>query len=470
MLPRFLPPTDWPRALDDSVVQLQTLSLHSLVYLSGCLKQAQDEANQPHRQSAPEVTAKFLLGLQETLKPAQIPTSTQRTLTTASEAQPRNSSPAKCNLPLAGARPKIDRPETQQDSPPKSSIEPFSKPNPLTPTLSAPKSFSKTPIASEKRPSPSNQNRIDKLLQEMDSGYRSKEKSAEILRSLSSLLEFDTTGCVAARLSAAYSSGEDGLAKDPKKAEDLRIKALPMLLKSQKAKNPVAMTDLGIFYEEGHTILFQEKGEAARLFKMASDLSYVRAHMRLARMYVTGEGVERNLEKAVNLLRKASDAGHAVAQFNLGEMLKNGEGVKEDPKGAIEMYEMSANQEYPLALAKLGWVHDIGYGGVITSPTRALQYYKRAALLGDVTSQYNAGLMYQYGEGTEKNEKQALVWYKFAGVTLPQAFLNNSNERTHKGQGGLGVLAKKLRSFSNRKKTKDPRPSCDRRTPTLRRF
>ena len=46
--------------------------------------------------------------------------------------------------------------------------------------------------------------------------------------------------------------------------------------------------------------------------------------------------------------------------------------------------------------------------------TEAIKCFREAAEQGLAISQYNLGVLYQYGEGVEKDEAQAVDWYRKA--------------------------------------------------------
>ena len=45
----------------------------------------------------------------------------------------------------------------------------------------------------------------------------------------------------------------------------------------------------------------------------------------------------------------------------------------------------------------------------------ALKWYRQAAEKGHELAQYNLGVMYEKGQGTEKNLREAVKWYRKAG-------------------------------------------------------
>ena len=70
----------------------------------------------------------------------------------------------------------------------------------------------------------------------------------------------------------------------------------------------------------------------------------VRAQFYLGWCYKYGEGVKKDLAKAVEWLRQAAERGYAPAQNSLGFCYEYGDGVEKDLKKAIEWYTKDAEQ------------------------------------------------------------------------------------------------------------------------------
>ncbi|WP_207061185.1 tetratricopeptide repeat protein [Motiliproteus sp. SC1-56] len=77
-----------------------------------------------------------------------------------------------------------------------------------------------------------------------------------------------------------------------------------------------------------------------------------RAVTRLAWLYETGLGVERNIETAARLFRQAAEAGIAEAQYALALMLQTGVGQAQNLEQASYWLRQSAAQGYPPAVRK----------------------------------------------------------------------------------------------------------------------
>jgi TPR repeat protein len=59
------------------------------------------------------------------------------------------------------------------------------------------------------------------------------------------------------------------------------------------------------------------------------------------------------LGKAAELYQRAADQGRAFAQNNLGRLYETGQGVPKDLEKATELYQRAANHGYEPAIANL---------------------------------------------------------------------------------------------------------------------
>ena len=68
--------------------------------------------------------------------------------------------------------------------------------------------------------------------------------------------------------------------------------------------------------------------------------------MSLAGCYYNGEGVVKDLERAVAWYMKAAEQNDANAQYNVGWCYKKGEGVAENLERAVEWWTKAAGQGF----------------------------------------------------------------------------------------------------------------------------
>ena len=82
------------------------------------------------------------------------------------------------------------------------------------------------------------------------------------------------------------------------------------------------------------------------------------ASLRLGLRYETGDGVRRNLEKALALYRQAGGAGFAA----LGRCFRLGIGVEKDEKAAAAWYEKDGAAGGRTGMLWLAWMYIKGAG------------------------------------------------------------------------------------------------------------
>ncbi len=139
------------------------------------------------------------------------------------------------------------------------------------------------------------------------------------------------------------------------------------------------------------------------------------AQFSLGSMYHKGEGIPKDLAKAVEWYQKAATQGDAFAQSALGGMYHKGEGVPEDVAKAIEWYQKAAAQGNASAQFNLGFMYYRGKG-VSNDVPRAAEWYQKAAAQGDGPAQIMLGTMYAHGDGVPMDQAKALEWYQKAAA------------------------------------------------------
>ena len=90
-----------------------------------------------------------------------------------------------------------------------------------------------------------------------------------------------------------------------------------------------------------------QRGDFEEAFSIWLPLSRrgdVASQTNLAFLYKNGQGVERDLGKAVIWFTKAAENGDATAQNMLGLLYYSGQGVKQNFTKAAEYYQMAAEQ------------------------------------------------------------------------------------------------------------------------------
>ena len=157
----------------------------------------------------------------------------------------------------------------------------------------------------------------------------------------------------------------------------------------------------------------QYNSEAERRYLAKALAGDADAQNNLGVCYEKGDGIEKNLTKAVEWYEKAAAQGDANAQCNLGYCYEVGLGVEKNIYKAVEWYEKAVAQGHARAQNNLGVCYEFGKG-VEKNIHKAVEWYKKAAEQGDATAQCNLGECYEFGNGVEKNIYKAIEWYEKA--------------------------------------------------------
>src|SRR5262249_55213793 len=125
--------------------------------------------------------------------------------------------------------------------------------------------------------------------------------------------------------------------------------------------------------------------------------------------YETGEGIEKNEEKAVEWFQKAADNKSSYGEANLGRCNQYGIGTKKKIDQAVKYYQASASQASPYGQTLLAWCYEHGYG-IKQDLKKALTLYRTAADKGWPLAASNLSRCYQKGIGIAMNETEAVKW------------------------------------------------------------
>ena len=98
-------------------------------------------------------------------------------------------------------------------------------------------------------------------------------------------------------------------------------------------------------FNDGVVALMTGKyAEALQTFvPLAEASNHAYAQYFLARMYATGQGVEKDPKTAAEWYRKAAEQGVADAQYRLGALYESGDGVPGDMEYAYGWYSVAAH-------------------------------------------------------------------------------------------------------------------------------
>ena len=119
------------------------------------------------------------------------------------------------------------------------------------------------------------------------------------------------------------------------------------------------------------------------------------------------------------IVKKLSNNGYSEATFYLADAYSRGSlGLESDTREAFKLYQSAAKAGHAQAAYRVAVCCEIGHeegGGTSRDAVKAMQWYRRAATLGDTPAMYKMGIISLKGLlGQPKNPKEAVVWLKRA--------------------------------------------------------
>jgi uncharacterized protein len=125
-------------------------------------------------------------------------------------------------------------------------------------------------------------------------------------------------------------------------------------------------------------------------------------------------------EKDIETIKSLGEQGNAKAQHNLGAMYLNGQGVKKDVEKALRWFTKAAEQGLVVAQHNLGTLFLQGADPLPPDHIEAAHWFTKAAMQGDPRSQYSLGALYFEGVGVEKNLEKAYIWISLSLQVVPE--------------------------------------------------
>ena len=133
-----------------------------------------------------------------------------------------------------------------------------------------------------------------------------------------------------------------------------------------------ALLQLGSYYREGipGTYVKQDPELAARLYvRAAYNYGDPNAQFNLAVMYIEGNGVAKDMKRALQLLNNAAKKDHAPSRALLGHMMFNGEGgIKRQPEKGLDWLRRARESAEASGEADAQWIIDLHDKALATSP------------------------------------------------------------------------------------------------------
>lgn len=192
----------------------------------------------------------------------------------------------------------------------------------------------------------------------------------------------------------------------------------------------------GVRFDNGDLTLQKGwAGLASNNLKQSAKSGSGLAQSCLSHMYRDGFGVERDPVKAFQWCSAAAEhKDKPEATFELAMMYLHGLGVKQCDATAVLLLDVAGKQGHALALFKLA-EHFFEVTENDFCLKKGFDFCHRSAELGLTEAQFNLGVMFEDGLGTEQNFKKAATWYYRAATSGDERAMNNLGSLYWHGRG-----------------------------------
>ena len=147
---------------------------------------------------------------------------------------------------------------------------------------------------------------------------------------------------------------------------------------------------------------------AAAAFKELAEKGETEGQVGLGLLHLSGQGGEKDINRAIEWFRLAAAQGNRFAQNKLGDQYKIGEGVERDYAQAYKWFKLSADQAFASAQSNLGQLYQFGLG-VTADEGEAIKWFKLAADQGNSLAKSSlAAIDKARAEKAEKERQEKL--------------------------------------------------------------
>ena len=136
-------------------------------------------------------------------------------------------------------------------------------------------------------------------------------------------------------------------------------------------------------------------------------------YVKNKKFYVKSYSLNELYKKKFEVYTKEASCGNDNSNYNLALMYINGEHVNTDVQKAIIILEKSAANKHALSLYQLGLIF-LSKNKQYSDDKKAYNYIKKAAELNNIGAKYLLGSLYYIGRGVNKNINESLKWFESA--------------------------------------------------------
>jgi TPR repeat protein len=207
-------------------------------------------------------------------------------------------------------------------------------------------------------------------------------------------------------------------------------RAFSMAKDAAKCGDGMAQIILGNMYKNGEGTQ-KSDFSAFECFDNITANRSVLAQRYIGHMYYAGEGTKESKEKALKYFLKAEKQGDTALFILIGNMYYYGEGAETSYAKAYNYYIKASEINDIKAMNAIGDIYHHGYGVVEVNLYKAIEWFEKAAALGDDNAQLELGYIYwkDFNHNIKANKNEALKW-----------FMNLVNKGNIKAQHAVAII------------------------------
>ena len=161
--------------------------------------------------------------------------------------------------------------------------------------------------------------------------------------------------------------------------------------------------------------------------KSNNDIAKANSMNNLGSMFLQGEGVKKDIDKAIEYFQRSAELGNDTAMLNLGLLYFNGNDVENNYRLAFEYFCNAAAKFNGKSLNILGYYYEVGLLGN-QDISKAIECYRKSYENDFVKAAYNYARFFENGIGVPTNYEEAFRLYKIAAdADIPFALVKISD-------------------------------------------
>lgn len=196
--------------------------------------------------------------------------------------------------------------------------------------------------------------------------------------------------------------------------------------------NAVAQNIFGDMLAAGRGVPKDETA-AVKWYIKAAEQDYLLGQLRLAELYVDGQGSE-DIDSAIKWWKRAAEKGDLSTQLRLGSLFTQGTTVSQDYPEAAKWYRKAAEQGNVEGQLALGAIY-LGGLGVPVNNVEAEKYLRLSAAQNSIKAKITLGIIYSNDHGSGTNQAEVIDWIRTAALHGIAEAQNKYGELLAEGYG-----------------------------------